>query len=64
MCIGLSGGIVKVDAECKTGGEHKKGFGATIYHSVDSIEEVRSITNPYNPALRHPDQTNDRAVHI
>lgn len=34
-----------MEAECKTG-EVTKGLGATIYHSVNSIEEVSSITAP------------------
>jgi hypothetical protein len=36
---GLTGGIVQVPAECKTA-ELKNGMGVTIYHYVESIEDV------------------------
>jgi hypothetical protein len=36
---GLSGGIVQVPAECKST-EQKNGVGMTVYHFVDSIEDV------------------------
>jgi hypothetical protein len=37
--LGLSGGIVQVPAECKSN-EQKMGVGVTVYHFVDSIEDV------------------------
>lgn len=38
---GLTGGILKVSAECKqAGGELKNGVGVTVYHFVDSIDGV------------------------
>ena len=37
--IGLSGGITKVGEDCKKG-ELNNGMGFTVYHFVESIEEV------------------------
>jgi hypothetical protein len=37
--LGLSGGIIQVPAECKSR-EQKNGTGVTIYHFVESIEDV------------------------
>jgi hypothetical protein len=37
--LGLTGGIVQVPGECKTG-ELKMGVGTTVYHFVENIEEV------------------------
>ncbi|KAH8663431.1 hypothetical protein BGZ60DRAFT_411290 [Tricladium varicosporioides] len=37
---GLSGGIIKVDATCKTT-EQPKGVGITVYHFVESIDETK-----------------------
>jgi hypothetical protein len=37
--IGLTGGIVKVGEECKSA-ELNNGMGVTVYHFVESIEEV------------------------
>ena len=37
---GLTGGIVQVPAECKTGTELKNGMGTTVHHFVESIESV------------------------
>lgn len=39
LCLGLTGGIVQVPADCKTG-DLKNGMGVTIYHFVESIEKV------------------------
>jgi hypothetical protein len=47
-CAGLGGGIVAVPADCKaSAGDMKKGLGVTIYHIVDSIEEVYRTTLLY-----------------
>jgi len=37
---GLSGGVVQVDASCKSA-ELRNGVGMTIYHFVDSIDTVK-----------------------
>jgi predicted enzyme related to lactoylglutathione lyase len=42
---GLSGGIIKVDASCKTT-EQPKGVGITVYHFVESIDDV-SLPSPF-----------------
>ena len=41
----FGGGIVQVSAECKKDGELKMGSGITVYHFVESIEEVSATTN-------------------
>lgn len=38
--IGLSGGIIAVDATCKAT-EQPKGVGITVYHFVESIDETK-----------------------
>ncbi|KAG4424764.1 hypothetical protein IFR04_002112 [Cadophora malorum] len=38
--MGLTGGIVQVPADCKTG-DLKNGMGVTIYHFVESIEKTK-----------------------
>jgi hypothetical protein len=41
--IGLSGGIVQVSASCKNN-ELQNGMGVTVYHFVESIDEVCFIS--------------------
>jgi hypothetical protein len=43
MKIGLSGGIVQVSASCKNN-ELQNGMGVTVYHFVESIDEVCFIS--------------------
>jgi hypothetical protein len=38
--LDLSGGIVQVPASCKENSELKNGVGVTVYHFVESIDEV------------------------
>jgi len=40
--IGLAGGIVQVPESLKTANQ-PKGYGVTIYHMVDSIDEVNVL---------------------
>jgi hypothetical protein len=51
----LTGGIVQIPAECKTA-ELKNGMGVTIYHYVESIEDVSMasfVLVPITPCFSH-----------
>jgi hypothetical protein len=57
MKVGLSGGIIQVSASCKTN-ELQNGMGVTVYHFVDSIDEVSCISFSFASKSTRREKTN------